>query len=99
MSRDPGARLRQLGDGRLWRCGPPTRRAAEDAGATVVAERSASDRSADLRTALEAGLAADVLVTSGGVSVGDHDHVREAASELGVEELFWGVRLKPGKPT
>lgn len=50
------------------------------------------------REALERGLAADVLVTSGGVSMGEHDLVRRIASELGVEEIFWGVAVKPGKP-
>jgi molybdopterin molybdotransferase len=50
------------------------------------------------RAALERGLAADVLVTSGGVSMGPHDLVRRVAAELGVEEVFWGVAVKPGKP-
>ncbi len=50
------------------------------------------------RDALERGLTADVLVTSGGVSMGPHDLVRRIESELGVEELFWGVAVKPGKP-
>ncbi|MGH3110180.1 MAG: molybdopterin molybdotransferase MoeA [Gaiellaceae bacterium] len=50
------------------------------------------------RAALEQGLAADVLVSSGGVSVGPHDLVRRIAAELGVEEDFWGVAVKPGKP-
>jgi molybdopterin molybdotransferase len=50
------------------------------------------------RTALAQGLEADVLVTSGGVSVGPHDLVRGVASELGIEEVFWGVAVKPGKP-
>jgi len=48
--------------------------------------------------ALERGLGADILVTSGGVSVGPHDLVREVSSSLGVEEVFWGVAVKPGKP-
>ena len=39
-----------------------------------------------------------MLVTSGGVSVGPHDLVRRTAEELGVEEVFWGVAVKPGKP-
>ncbi len=60
-------------------------------------ERVADDEDAH-RAALERGLEADVLVTSGGVSVGPHDLVRRIASELGVEELFWGVAVKPGKP-
>ncbi|CAN5273055.1 molybdopterin molybdotransferase MoeA [soil metagenome] len=50
------------------------------------------------RAAIERGLSADVLVTSGGVSVGPHDLVRSVAAELGVEEVFWGVAVKPGKP-
>ena len=50
------------------------------------------------RAALEVGLLADVLVTSGGVSVGPHDLVRGLLRELGVEEVFWGVSVKPGKP-
>jgi molybdopterin molybdotransferase len=57
----------------------------------------ADDESAH-RAALEHGLAADVLVTSGGVSVGPHDLVRRIESELGVEEVFWQVAIKPGKP-
>jgi molybdopterin molybdotransferase len=50
------------------------------------------------REALARGLAADVLVTSGGVSVGPHDLVRQIEAELGVEEVFWRVAIKPGKP-
>lgn len=50
------------------------------------------------RAALERGLEADVLVTSGGVSMGPHDLVRRIAGELGVQEIFWGVAVKPGKP-
>jgi molybdopterin molybdotransferase len=42
---------------------------------------------------------ADVVLVSGGVSVGPHDHVKAALRDLGVEERFWGVRLRPGKPT
>jgi molybdopterin molybdotransferase len=50
------------------------------------------------RDALARGLEADVLVTSGGVSVGPHDLVRSIEAELGVEEIFWRVAIKPGKP-
>ena len=50
------------------------------------------------RDALERALAADVVVTSGGVSMGPHDLVRRVEAELGVEEVFWGVAVKPGKP-
>jgi molybdopterin molybdotransferase len=68
------------------------------AGAEVLAQPPAADEESVLRAALELGLAADVLVTSGGVSVGEHDLVREAERELGVEEVFWRVAIKPGKP-
>jgi molybdopterin molybdotransferase len=40
----------------------------------------------------------DMLVTSGGASVGPHDLVRQVQAELRVEEVFWGVAMKPGKP-
>jgi len=50
------------------------------------------------RSALEGALDADVVVTSGGVSMGPHDLVRRVAAALGVEEVFWGVAIKPGKP-
>jgi molybdopterin molybdotransferase len=50
------------------------------------------------RTAFERALQADVVVTSGGVSMGPHDLVRRVAADLGVEEVFWGVAIKPGKP-
>jgi molybdopterin molybdotransferase len=51
------------------------------------------------REALAAALGADVVVVCGGVSVGEHDHVRPALAELGAREVFWGVALRPGKPT
>jgi len=70
----------------------------EAAGAEVLPQPPAADEEAELRQALERGLAADVLVTSGGVSVGEHDLVRDAERELGVEEVFWRVSIKPGKP-
>ena len=41
----------------------------------------------------------DVVIISGGVSVGPHDHVKPALAELGVREVFWSVALQPGKPT
>lgn len=74
--------------------------AAQLAGAGAEVERLAAvaDDERAHRQALERGLAADVLVTSGGVSVGPHDLVRRVEAELGVEEVFWGVAVKPGKP-
>jgi molybdopterin molybdotransferase len=67
--------------------------------AALAAERLADDRretQAGLQRALER---ADVVVVSGGVSVGPHDHVRPALGALDVTERFWGVALQPGKPT
>jgi molybdopterin molybdotransferase len=56
------------------------------------------DDEAAHRQAVERALEADVVVTSGGVSVGPHDLVRAVERELGVDEVFWGVAVKPGKP-
>ncbi len=67
-------------------------------GADVEQAPAVPDDEAAHREALELGLAADVLVTSGGVSVGEHDLVRGIEAELGVEEVFWRVAIKPGKP-
>lgn len=47
---------------------------------------------------VRAGLSADVLITIGGVSVGDYDLVRKAFDEVGVDPQFWKVAMKPGKP-
>jgi molybdopterin molybdotransferase len=68
------------------------------AGAHIDALPAVADDEDAHRAALETGLLADVLVTSGGVSVGPHDLVRGLLRELGVEEVFWGVSVKPGKP-
>jgi molybdopterin molybdotransferase len=73
---------------------------AERAGAQVTARETVPDHPADTRAALAKALdSADVVIVSGGVSVGPHDHVKPALAELGVEERFWGIRLRPGKPT
>jgi molybdopterin molybdotransferase len=50
------------------------------------------------RTMERALLGFDMLVTTGGASVGPHDLVRKVQAELRVEEIFWGVAMKPGKP-
>jgi molybdopterin molybdotransferase len=68
------------------------------AGAAVEELDAVADDERAHWAALERGLEADVLVTSGGVSVGPHDLVRSVGSELGIEEVLWGVAVKPGKP-
>jgi molybdopterin molybdotransferase len=72
--------------------------ALSDVGADVVPARPVFDDERAMREAIEPALAADVVVTSGGVSVGEHDLVRSVERELGVEEVFWRVAIKPGKP-
>jgi len=67
-------------------------------GALVEPVETVSDDPAAHRAALARGLEADVLVTSGGVSVGPHDLVRATLAELGAQEVFWRVAMRPGKP-
>ena len=50
-----------------------------------------------LRAALREAVAADAIVTSGGVSVGDHDHLKPVLSELGTID-FWAIAIRPGRP-
>jgi molybdopterin molybdotransferase len=69
------------------------------AGADVVSIAIARDDEEETIEALRSALEADVTVICGGVSVGEHDHVRPALEALGVEQIFWGVALRPGKPT
>ena len=69
-----------------------------EAGALPVDLGIARDRPEELERLLAAGLFADVLVSSAGVSVGDHDHVRPVLEKLGCRLVFWGVRIKPGYP-
>ena len=68
------------------------------AGALWEVLPSVADDPPETRAALARGLDFDVLVTSGGVSVGPHDLVRGLLAELGVDEVFWQVAVRPGKP-
>jgi molybdopterin molybdotransferase len=68
------------------------------AGAVVERLPAVVDDEAATRAAIEHGLTADALVTTGGVSVGVYDLVRAAEADLGVEEIFWRVAMQPGKP-
>jgi molybdopterin molybdotransferase len=73
--------------------------AAREAGAEARRLYAASDDADTLRAAIEDALVtADVVVTSGGVSVGEKDLVKSTMLDLGVEQVFWGVKFKPGKP-
>ena len=71
----------------------------EASGALVADVRSVGDDAAALGAAMQSALeTADVLILSGGVSVGDRDFVKPALKQLGVETNFWRVAIKPGKP-
>jgi molybdopterin molybdotransferase len=73
---------------------------ATQAGAKVVRTEVVRDTETETRAAIAGALEeADVLVLSGGVSVGPHDHVKPALQALGVDEVFWRVALRPGRPT
>jgi molybdopterin molybdotransferase len=71
---------------------------AARAGAEVVDHGVIGDDRDATIAAVEHGLEGDVLVVSGGVSVGPHDHVKPAFEACGVDEVFWRVKIKPGKP-
>jgi molybdopterin molybdotransferase len=80
--------------------GPALAAAVRRAGGEVTVRTRAGD---DLDTTVDVLGAAldgvDALITTGGVSVGPHDHVRPALARLGCLEVFAGVKLKPGRPT
>ena len=67
-------------------------------GAEPVRLGIARDETADVRRRIETAGEIDALITSAGVSVGDHDHVKEALDSLGMKHGFWRVRMRPGSP-
>ena len=69
------------------------------AGAQVTEVVRVADDHDGTVAAVEQGLHSDILIVCGGVSVGAHDHVKSAFAKLGVEQEFWGVKLRPGHPT
>ena len=98
-----GSELRAAGDelepGQIYESnGVMLEAALVAAGARVDRLGVAEDSEAALEELLGRALEADVVVTSGGVSVGPHDLVRRVLERLGVEEVFWGVAMRPGKP-
>lgn len=73
---------------------------ATRAGAAVTPAERLSDDAAATRSGIARALeTANVVIITGGVSVGPHDHVKPALAALGVQEVFWSVALQPGKPT
>ncbi|MEA2249098.1 MAG: molybdopterin molybdotransferase [Solirubrobacteraceae bacterium] len=72
---------------------------ARRSGAELVHTSEVADDAAATRAAIERALdGTDAVLLTGGVSVGPHDHVKPALAALGVEEVFWRVALRPGKP-
>jgi molybdopterin molybdotransferase len=89
-----------LGPGQIHETSGVTLRSlVRRAGAEVIDMGVARDQPGAIANRVQLGLhRADVLLVAGGVSVGEHDHVKGALAGAGVEELFWRVRIKPGKP-
>jgi molybdopterin molybdotransferase len=96
--REPG---RPLGPGEIHNSNAPMLSGlSARAGATIQRAERVADDLARTTAAIERAIAdSDLVILSGGVSVGPHDHVKPALAELGVREVFWGVALQPGKPT
>jgi molybdopterin molybdotransferase len=99
-----GSELRQpgepLGPGEIYESnGLLLSTALQLAGAVPAHLGVVADDPGEHERAMERALLGfDMLVTSGGASVGPHDLVRTIQAKLRVEELFWGVAVKPGKP-
>lgn len=70
----------------------------EEAGGIPLLLPLVPDDPGQIRQQLKAGLEADILISSGGVSVGEYDLIRPALEELNVTLHFWKIAIKPGKP-
>ena len=70
----------------------------EQMGASARLLPIARDNTASLETAFDLAEGADLVVTIGGASVGDHDLVGDVAASLGMERSFYKVKMRPGKP-
>ena len=67
-------------------------------GVIPVPSPAAPDDLPEIEAALRKALEADVVITMGGVSVGEYDFVHQALANVGIKPSFWKVRIKPGKP-
>ena len=70
----------------------------KDSGGQPLVLGIARDNPEALRSIFRAALAADMIISSGGVSVGDYDLVKDMLLELGAEMKFWKVHMRPGQP-
>ncbi len=90
---------KRLPSGRIYDSNRVMLRAlVQQAGALAVDLGSVPDQPTALMRAIRRGLAADMLLIAGGVSVGDKDFTRAALNRCGVREQFWRVNIKPGMP-
>lgn len=71
---------------------------AKKSGATGKNLGIAKDNKKDIRKKFKKGFGSDMIITSGGVSVGDYDYVKDVLDEMGQDMKFWKVAIKPGKP-
>ncbi len=69
-----------------------------EAGGSPVLLGVARDTREEISQRLASGLHADILITSGGVSAGDFDYVRECLEQAGFVPRFWTVAMRPGSP-
>lgn len=89
-----------LGSNQLYNTNTPTFAArAKELGCDVIFTGTAEDTLESIQEHIERSLNADLIITSGGVSVGDADFTKEAFNALGFECAFESVDIKPGKPT
>lgn len=89
-----------LGNNQLYNTNTPTFTArATELGCEVIFTGTAEDTVESIQNHIVSSLDADLIVTSGGVSVGDADYTKKAFQELGLDTLFESVEIKPGKPT
>ncbi|MDD5159762.1 MAG: molybdopterin molybdotransferase MoeA [Sulfuricurvum sp.] len=89
-----------LGSNQLYNTNTPTFAArARELGCEVIFTGTAEDTLESIQEHIKSALNADLIITSGGVSVGDADFTKKAFHSLGFESAFESVDIKPGKPT
>lgn len=88
-----------LAEGQIWDSNGPLVLAWLQARGYTAVARHLPDTRAEVERSLQSALnEADLVITTGGVSVGDKDYILPVAEQLGVRRVFWQVAQKPGKP-
>lgn len=68
-------------------------------GVNILSAVTVSDNKTEIQSAVSSAIeSSDILITTGGVSVGDYDYVKEVFTSLGVKQIFWGIAQRPGGP-